>query len=87
MPCPGAVAGPGFAAAGAGSIAPDTPDHGFSLSATGRPGEEVDRAFAAATGIPDHCGREHALVHGSVPDPSRSAGTTVVPGSTIAPLE
>lgn len=73
-----AVAAPGFAAAGAGGVAPDTPDLGLSPSTTGRSVEDVDRAFAAAAGISDHSGRERALVHGAVRDTSRSAGTAVV---------
>ena len=86
-----AVAGAGFAAAGAGGMAPGNPDLGFYLSAKARSGEDADRALAAAAGIPDHSGRERALVYAAVRDMARSAGTAVVAESDcrlrIGPVE
>jgi hypothetical protein len=82
-----AIAGSGFAAAGAGGSAPDNPDLGFYLSAKARSGELVDPALAVAAGIPDHSGRERALIYAAVRDLARSAGTPAAAESAIAVIE
>ena len=83
-----AIAGAGFAAAGAGGAsAPGNPDLGFYLSAKARSGEIADPALALAAGIPDHSGRERALVYAAVRDLARSAGLPAGAESAIAAFE
>jgi hypothetical protein len=82
-----AIAGAGFATAGAGGTAPGNPDLGFYLSAKARSGEIADPALAVAAGIPDHSGRERALVYAAVRDVARSAGIPAAAESAIATFE
>ncbi len=83
-----AIAGAGFAATGSdGAWAPGNPDLGFYLSAKARSGEIVDPALALAAGIPDHAGRERALVYAAVRDMARSAGIPATAESAIATFE
>lgn len=83
-----AIAGAGFAAAGAGApSAPGNPDLGFYLSAKARSGEMADPALALAAGIPDHAGRERALVYAAVRDLAGSAGLSATAESAIAAFE
>ena len=83
-----AIAGTGFVVAGAGGAsAPGNPDLGFYLSAKARSGELADPALALAAGIPDHAGRERALVYAAVRDMARSAGIPAAAESAIAAFE
>jgi hypothetical protein len=83
-----AIAGAGFVAAGAGSTAaPGNPDLGFYLSAKERTGEAADPALALAAGIPDHAGRERALVYAAVRDLAQTAGIPATAESAIAAFE
>jgi hypothetical protein len=83
-----AIAGAGFVAAGAGgAAAPGNPDLGFYLSAKARAGEVTDPALAFAAGIPDHSGRERALVYAAVRELARSAGISATAEDVIGAFE
>ena len=82
-----ALAGAGFAAAGAGGVAPENPDFAFYLSAQARTGAVVDPALGAAAGVTDQPGRERAFIYAALRDLARSAGAVPAAEDLIGSLE